>query len=33
MFEVTEKASAMIKDFLKNHSVIPAVRVMLSQGG
>ncbi len=33
MFEVTEKASEMIKDFLKDKDVIPAIRVMLSQGG
>jgi len=33
MFEVTEKASEMIKDFLKERDVIPAIRVMLSQGG
>ena len=33
MFEVTEKASEMIKDFLKDRDVIPAIRVMLSQGG
>ncbi len=33
MFEVTEKASEMIKGFLKDKDVIPAIRVMLSQGG
>jgi len=33
MFEVTEKASEMIKDFLKDKEEIPSIRVMLSQGG
>lgn len=33
MFEVTEKASEMIKDFLKDRDEIPAIRIMLSQGG
>ena len=33
MLEVTEKASEMIKDFLKDKEVIPAIRIMLSQGG
>ena len=33
MFEVTEKATEMIKDFLKDRDIIPAIRVMLSQGG
>lgn len=33
MFEVTEKASDMIKDFLKDREVIPHIRIMLSQGG
>ena len=33
MFEVTEKASEMIKDFLKDKDDIPAIRLMLSQGG
>ena len=33
MFEVTDKAVEMIKDFLKDREVIPAIRVMLSQGG
>jgi len=32
MFEVTEKASEMIKDVLKNHKNQPAIRIML-QGG
>jgi len=33
MFEVTEKASDMIKEFLKEREVIPPIRIMLSQGG
>ena len=33
MFEVTEKASEMIKDFLKDREELPAIRLMLAQGG
>jgi hypothetical protein len=33
MFEVTDKAVEMIKDFLKDRDVVPPIRVMLSQGG
>jgi Fe-S cluster assembly iron-binding protein IscA len=33
MFEVTEKASDMIKDFLKEREEIPHIRIMMSQGG
>ncbi len=33
MLEVTEKASEMIKDFLKDKDVYPPIRLMLSQGG
>ena len=33
MFEVTEKASEKIKDFLKDREEYPAIRIMLSQGG
>jgi len=33
MLEVTEKASEMIKDFLKDKGAVPAIRVMLSPGG
>ena len=33
MFEVTEKASEMIKEFLKDKEEIPSIRIMLSQGG
>jgi hypothetical protein len=33
MIEVTEKASEMIKEFLKDKESIPPIRIMLSQGG
>jgi Fe-S cluster assembly iron-binding protein IscA len=33
VFEVTEKASTMIKEFLKDRENIPAIRLMLTQGG
>ncbi len=33
MFEVTKKATEMIKEFLKDREEIPAIRIMLSQGG
>jgi len=33
MLEITEKASDMIKDFLKDREDIPAIRIMMSQGG
>lgn len=33
MFEVTEKASDMIKEYLKDRPQIPPIRVMMSQGG
>jgi hypothetical protein len=33
VFEVTEKASEMIKDFLKDREKIPAIRLLLTQGG
>ena len=33
MLEVTEKANEMIKEFLKDRDEIPAIRIMLSQGG
>jgi Fe-S cluster assembly iron-binding protein IscA len=33
VFEVTEKASAMIKDFLKDREEAPSIRLMLAQGG
>ena len=33
MFEVTEKASLMIKDFLKDREELPTIRLMLAQGG
>jgi len=33
MFEVTEKATEVIKDFLKDKEESPFIRVALSQGG
>jgi Fe-S cluster assembly iron-binding protein IscA len=33
MFQVTEKASAMIKDFFKDKEEVPSIRIMLNQGG
>ena len=30
MFEVTEKASEMIKDFIKDRDEIQAIRIMMS---
>lgn len=33
MLEVTEKASEMIKEFLKEREEVPSIRIMLSQGG
>lgn len=33
MFQVTEKASAMIKDIFKDKDEIPNLRIFLSQGG
>lgn len=33
MLEVTEKASEMIKEFLKDKETYPSIRIMLSQGG
>jgi Fe-S cluster assembly iron-binding protein IscA len=33
MLEVTEKATQMIKEFLKDRPTIPPIRIMLSQGG
>ncbi len=33
MLEVTEKASEMIKEFLKDRDMIPPIRIMMSQGG
>jgi hypothetical protein len=32
LLEVTEKANAMIKNFLKDREVMPAIRLMLSGG-
>ena len=33
MFEITEKASDMVKEFLKEKEEIPSIRIMLSEGG
>ncbi len=33
MFKVTEKASEMIKDLLKDKDEFPSIRLMLSEGG
>jgi hypothetical protein len=33
MFQVTEKASDMIKDYLKDKEAHLAIRVMMNQGG
>lgn len=33
MLEITEKASEMIKEALKDKEEIPAIRIILSQGG
>ena len=33
MFEVSEKASAMIKESLKDREEVPAIRVLLNEGG
>lgn len=33
MFQVTDKADTMIKDFLKDKEAIPGIRIFLAQGG
>ncbi len=33
MFEVTEKAGEMIKDYLKDQDELPSIRVLLNSGG
>lgn len=33
MLEVTEKATEMIKEYLRDREEIPSVRIMLTQGG
>ena len=33
MLEVTEKATEMIKDFLKKKQELPSIIIMVSQGG
>ena len=33
MFQVTEKASEMIKEFLKDKEEVPCIRIMMAGGG
>jgi len=33
MFSVSEKASEMIKEFLKNRSAAASIRVLMQEGG
>jgi Fe-S cluster assembly iron-binding protein IscA len=33
MFSVTDKASEMIKEFLKNRPEAPSIRVVMQEGG
>ena len=33
MFQVSEKASEMIKEHFKERETIPSIRIILSQGG
>ncbi len=33
MFSVSEKASEMIKEFLKNRTEAPSIRVLMQEGG
>jgi Fe-S cluster assembly iron-binding protein IscA len=33
MFSVSEKASEMIKEFLKDRAEAPSIRVMMQEGG
>jgi len=33
MFQVTEKATEMIKEFLKDNEDIPHIRIMMAGGG
>lgn len=33
MFSVSEKASEMIKEFLKSRTETPSIRVVMQQGG
>jgi hypothetical protein len=33
MFEVSEKATEMIKEAFKSHEKIPSIRVVFNQGG
>jgi hypothetical protein len=33
MFQVTEKAGEMIKDYLKDQDTLPSIRIYLNAGG
>ena len=33
MFQVTEKANEMIKDYLKDQEALPSIRIFLNPGG
>ena len=33
MFSVSEKASEMIQEFLKNRTEVPSIRVVMQEGG
>jgi hypothetical protein len=33
MFEITQKAHEMVKDYLKDREEVPSVRIFLSEGG
>jgi len=33
MFQVSEKATEMIKEYFKDKETIPSIRIMMSQGG
>jgi Fe-S cluster assembly iron-binding protein IscA len=33
MFQVSEKAAEMMKDYFKERDQTPSIRIMLSQGG
>lgn len=33
MFEITQKANEMVKDYLKDREAVPSVRIFLSEGG
>jgi hypothetical protein len=33
MFELTDKASEMLKDYFKDQEAIPSIRLFLNEGG